>query len=130
MNGVGARSRPPVWWSNGKHAGFPDRKVLEGSTARDSHDAPGEVARPGKPGEAPVPGEYSLVGAGALDRPSAAALWIAYKKRWGMHRVHSICGKLKERLWDAAGNALRDIPVVTEDEIRLAQSVLQVRESG
>jgi hypothetical protein len=70
------------------------------------------------------------VDAGALDQPSAAAPWIAYKKRWGLHRISSVYSKLKDRLWDAAGNTLRDIPIATEDEIRLAQSVLQVRESG
>ncbi|NIN63532.1 MAG: hypothetical protein GTO63_02210 [Anaerolineae bacterium] len=126
----GRERAPDVWWSKGKHASFPDRQALESSTARDSYDAPGDVTRPGIPGEATRPGEYSLVDAGALEQPSAAAPWIAYNKRWGLHRVSSVYSKLKDRLWDAAGNTLRDIPIVTEDEIRLAQSVLRVRESG
>jgi hypothetical protein len=65
-----------------------------------------------------------------LEQPSAAAPWIAYKKRWGLHRISSVYSKLKDRLWDAAGNTLRDIRVVTEDEIKLAQSVLRVPETG
>jgi hypothetical protein len=110
-----------VWWSKGKHASFRNRKELEASTAGDSYHAPGEVAEPG---------EYTLIDVGTLKQPSTEALWITYKERWGPQRISSVYSKLKDRLWDAAGNLLRDILRVTEDEIKLAQSVLRVSETG
>lgn len=120
----GRKRGPDVWWSKGKHASFPHLKALWASTARDSYDERGVVARPGEPGG------YLLADAGALHQPSPAAPWIAYKKRWGQDRISSVYSQLKNRLWDAAGNTLRDIRIVTEDEIRLAQSVLRVPETG
>jgi hypothetical protein len=113
----GLERGPDVWWSKGKHASFPDLDALGGSTARDSYQKPGEVARPG---------EYSLTDVGTLEQPSSEALWITYKSRWGPHRISSVYSKLKDRLWDAAGNALRDVPIVTKADIMLAQSVLKV----
>jgi hypothetical protein len=117
----GRNSGPDVWWSGGKHASFPDRKALEASNAGDSYRAPGDIAKSG---------EYKLVDVGTLRKPSRAAPWITYRKGWGEDKISSVYGKLRDRLWDAAGNTLRRILKVTEDQIAEIQRTLDVPQTG
>lgn len=110
-----------MWWSKGKHASFPDLKGLKRSTAGDSYQIPGVIARPG---------DYTLVDVGTLKRPSPETPWITYKKGWGAQRISSVYSKLKSRLWGAAGNSLRRILKVTEDQIVEIQRTLDVPQTG
>lgn len=118
----GARdSGDDVYWSTGKHASFRNLGTLRHSTAHDSYRRPGHVARPG---------EYTLVDVGSLQQPSAAAPWIMHRKGWGPQRISSVYSKLKDRLWDAAGNRLRPISKVTEDQLMQIQAKLNVPQTG
>jgi hypothetical protein len=112
---------PEVYWSDGKHASFPDLSELTSSTAQDTYAKPGEIVRPG---------EYVLADAGTLTQPSPDAPWISYEKGWGPNGIAPLRDKLKERLWDAAGNPLRRIPTLTEREIEQAQVRLGVPRTG
>lgn len=112
---------PDVWWSKGKHSSFPSLEALRASTAGDSFDTPGEVAKPT---------EYALVDAGTLEQPSREAPWIAYEQSWGPHRVTPVYSRLKDRLWDASGNASRAVRRATEDGIRQIQLELGVPQTG
>ncbi len=112
---------PEVYWSDGKHASFADLSELASSTAHDTYAKPGEIA---------TPGQYTLRDVGTLERPSPDGPWITYDKGWGPNRVASVHDKLEGHLWDAAGNRLRQVPTLTEQQIEQAQAQLGVPRTG
>jgi hypothetical protein len=112
---------PDVYWSKGKHASFANLTELRNSSAGDSYDKPGRVARPG---------EYTLTDAGALEVPSSECPWIAYTTGWGEQGITSVYDKLRSRLWDSSGEPLKPIRKLTEEEVKDAQLELDAAPSG
>ncbi|MBU7047989.1 MAG: peptidoglycan-binding protein [Theionarchaea archaeon] len=75
-----------VYWSEGKHASYPDNPCL--FSIFESFESPGYECKPE---------DYTLINIGTIKDPKTP--WVLYKEGWGPENVGSIYKKLKTRLW-------------------------------
>ena len=83
---VSANRGVTVYWSEGKHASYPDNPCL--FSIFESFELPGYECKPE---------DYTLINIGTIKYPKIP--WVLYKEGWGPEKVGSIYKKLKIRLW-------------------------------
>jgi hypothetical protein len=83
---VSANRGVTVYWSQGKHASYPDNPCL--FSIFESFELPGYECKPE---------DYTLINIGAIKDPKTP--WVLYREGWGPGKVGSIYKKLKTRLW-------------------------------